>query len=55
MTVLTYAAVFVGGALFLTGASRIFRTDDGSPQVLVQCASGFTLVVAAAFFAIFSL
>lgn len=55
MTILSWAAVLVGGALFLSGASRIFKTDDGSPQVIVQCASGFIMVVAASFLAIFSL
>lgn len=39
-------ALGAGGALFIHGAARIFKHDDGSPRVIVQCASGFVLFVA---------
>lgn len=42
------AVLAVGSVLFLNSSTRIFYHDDGSGLVMVRCASGFVLVVAAA-------
>jgi hypothetical protein len=49
---LSFTALIVGAVLFLQGSTRIFVHDDGSTSVMVRCASGFVLVVAAVVFGV---
>lgn len=45
---LTFTIFLVGILLFLTASTRIIRHDDGSGKVMVQCSSGFVLMIVAA-------
>lgn len=47
MHFLAFSALVIGAVLFLTASNRIIRHDEASDGVMVQCASGFVLVVAA--------
>lgn len=55
ITVFAFVALVSGAVLFLQASGRIFRHDDGSGAVMVRCASGFVLVVAAAIAGVFVL